>query len=178
MVVLKKKSHQRQIHIDLVDARTSHFRVPYVLGTEGALLPLSGALDPAAGELDLNRAFRKRAQISSTATHVLGLLRTGDHVVEFGAGSGHLGLLLATIRPDCSVTLVEIKEWTCNFAQNRANALALTNCKVFCGSVDDFAASGSDFDCAVGLHCCGLLFLSQFLKNFAASSLTHYVLLC
>ena len=35
--------------------------------------------------------------------------------------------------------------------------LALSNCTVFCGSVDEYAASGEVFDCACGLHLCGLL---------------------
>ena len=95
--------------------------------------------------------------VAPGAGTALSLLQAGDHVVEFGAGSGHLGLLLASMRPDCSVTLCEIKEFTCAFARERVAALGLTNCNVFCGSVDGFAASGQPFQCAVGLHCCGLL---------------------
>jgi len=157
MVVLRRRSHQRQIDIDLVDGRTSHLAVPQSFPSEGEAFELSGGLDPAKGDLDESRAKRKRAQIFSTAAHALALMRPGDHVVEFGAGSGHLGLLLASSRSDCSVTLVEIKEWTCQFARDRIADLGMTNCKVFCGSVDEFAATGEAFHCAVGLHCCGLL---------------------
>jgi len=159
MVVLRRRSHQRQVDIELVEARTSHLcsAISHTPPSEGPRFALAGGLDPAAGDLNEARAARKRAQVSSTAAHALALMRAGDHVVEFGAGSGHLGLLLADVRRDCSVTLVEIKEWTCAFARERVSALGLTNCTVFCGSVDGFAASGATFDLAVGLHCCGLL---------------------
>ena len=159
MVVLRRRSHQRQVDIELVEARTSHLcsAVSHTAPSVGPHFALAGGLDPAAGDLNEGRAARKRAQISSTAAHALALMRAGDHVVEFGAGSGHLGLLLADVRRDCSVTLVEIKEWTCSFARERVAALGLTNCTVFCGSVDEFAASSASFDLAVGLHCCGLL---------------------
>lgn len=32
-----------------------------------------------------------------------------DQAVEFGAGTGHLGLLLAHLRPDISMVLVEVE---------------------------------------------------------------------
>jgi hypothetical protein len=158
MVVLRRRSHQREVDIELVDSITSRFCVPHT-ASASAQFDLAGrsGLDPAAGDLDEARAARKRAQISSTAAHALALMRAGDHVVELGAGSGHLGILLADARRDCSVTLVEIKEWTCAFARERVAALGLTNCTVFCGSVDQYAASGASFNLAVGLHCCGLL---------------------
>ena len=158
MVVLRRRSHQREVDIELVDSVTSRLCVPYTASASAQFdLAGRGGLDPAAGDLDEARAARKRAQISSTAAHALALMRAGDHVVELGAGSGHLGILLADARRDCSVTLVEIKEWTCAFARERVAALGLTNCTVFCGSVDQYAASGASFNLAVGLHCCGLL---------------------
>ena len=76
----------------------------------------------------------------------------GDRCVEFGAGQGHLGLLVARARPDVRVTLVEIKEYSCEGARTRAEQLSLPNCAVFCGSVDEYAASGDPFDCAIGLR--------------------------
>ena len=35
--------------------------------------------------------------------------KSDTEVVEFGAGTGHLGLLVATLRPDVSVVLVEVR---------------------------------------------------------------------
>jgi len=82
---------------------------------------------------------------------------TCSSVVEFGAGSGHLGLLLAYLRPDTTVVLVETKAFSTAQARARVKALALTNCQVFEGTVDQFAGTGQAFDLAVGLHTCGLL---------------------
>ena len=61
-------------------------------------------LDPADGELDERRDTRKKEQLVSVAQHVLSLIETSgaQRVVEVGAGSGHLGLLIAYLRPHCS----------------------------------------------------------------------------
>jgi len=42
-------------------------------------------------------------------------------------------------------------------ARERAERLRVDNCRVFHGTVDDFAATEEPFDLAVGLHTCGLL---------------------
>jgi hypothetical protein len=161
MVVHRRKAHQRTLDIALVAEQAATLGVPMAVALAPADLGITdrgAALDPAAGDLNEARAARKRAQIASAAAHALRLLRSGDHVVEFGAGQGHLGLLLASARRDIRVTLVEIKECSCEGARARAAALALTNVRVFCGSVDAFVASTDEpLDCVVGLHCCGLL---------------------
>merc|ERR1712083_267208 len=81
----------------------------------------------------------------------------GMRVVEFGAGSGHLGILLAYLRPDCEVVLVETKEYSIPVARERVERLGLQNCRVFHGTVDAYASLDEHFDLAVGLHTCGLL---------------------
>lgn len=161
MVVHQRKSHRRAAAVAAIDDQLAH--IVDALPVTPQLPPLSGiqmqgtSLDPSAGELDEDRADRKRNQILSTASYALQLLRPGDHVVEFGAGQGHLGLLIAHARADVFVTLVEIKEYSCEGARQRVAALNMSNCTVFCGTVDDFAASGARLECAVGLHLCGLL---------------------
>lgn len=40
-------------------------------------------------------------------------------VVEFGSGTGHIGLTLAALHPHCEVILAERKEWTSNIADER-----------------------------------------------------------
>ena len=116
-------------------------------------------LEPADGELDVRRDARKKEQIASAAAHALALIdRTGaQRIVEVGAGSGHLGLLLAHLRPRCHVTLVEIKQYSCDVARTRISTLGLPNASVAQGSMDEYAGSGAGFDMIVGLHCCGLL---------------------
>ena len=91
------------------------------------------ALDPRNETCALHkpgRADRKRAQLASLVSHALGVLRAGDVCVDFGAGSGHLGLLLAYLRPDCRVILVERKEYSVLQARARIATVALDNCEV------------------------------------------------
>ena len=161
MVIYQRKSHQRAAALSLVDSRCSSLVVAQdaAPSSSAALPPLEGSsLDPASGDLDAARAARKRQQISSLAAHALAVvdeIGAGARVVEFGAGSGHLGLLVAHVRPDCVVTLVELKAHSCAVARERA--ASLPNVSIFEGSVDDFAATDEPFDCALGLHLCGLL---------------------
>ena len=159
MGVFKKKAQKRSDAIELVHSRVAALldTVPAASSAPPVSVDLSGTLDPAAGDLSEARAARKRAQIRSAAAHATRLLRTGDHCVEFGAGSGHLGLVVAAARPDVHVTLVEIKDGACERARRRLAELDIRNCAVFCGSVDDFAATGALIDCVLGLHLCGLL---------------------
>eukprot|EP01052_Picozoa_sp_SAG31_P028384 SAG31_NODE_2735_length_5170_cov_5.478407_3_plen_758_part_00 len=93
-----------------------------------------------AGKLEPSRALRKRQQIGSMAASVLPLLNPGDVVADFGAGTGHLGLLLAWLRPDCHVVLVERKEYSAHHGRSRIARLGLQNCEFFCGGIEEFAA--------------------------------------
>ncbi|EOD13650.1 hypothetical protein EMIHUDRAFT_246751 [Emiliania huxleyi CCMP1516] len=108
----------------------------------------AGELDPAAGKLGAT------ARTNEQSTD------PGSRVVEFGAGCGHLSLLLASLRPDCLFTLVEVKPYTSNIAAGRVASSGLANAAVFTGSIDDideYASSAACFDVAIGLHLCGLL---------------------
>ena len=94
------------------------------------------------------------------------------HVVDFGAGSGHAGLLLAWLRPEvCFVSLLERKAYSCDTARRRAEEAGLSNARVRCEALHEFATggddedrnggggfgSGVDFDLGISLHSCGLL---------------------
>ncbi len=170
MVVFKSKAHRRGEDIEHVSTRTAELcsacssapRLPpelerWVCEAE----PWPSSLDPAAGELEVERARRKRQQVASTASYALDLVDTCENpvsLVEFGSGSGHLGLLLAHLRPNAEVTLVELKEYSCGVARERVEALGLRNVYVFNGSLDEWAAQpGTRLDVVVGLHLCGLL---------------------
>ena len=158
-MVFHRRSHRRHLTIEAVNTRVG--RLVDALPAAGIPPPINtsmdGSLDPAAGELDAFRAEKKRQQIASAAAYACTVIQPGDRVVEFGAGQGHLGLLIAHARPDCHVTLVEVKEYSCDGARARVAGLGLSNCDVFCGTVDAFAESGARIDCLVGLHLCGLL---------------------
>ena len=162
MVVFHKKSHRLALQRERV------FSAVDAVATAGCSDPATPpaaishefcqGCDPAEGDLNLERAERKRQQLRSLASHVLSLsLPPSPKFVEFGSGSGHLGLLIASLRPDSSVVLVEIKQISCESAAARIASAGLTNCSIFHGSVDDFADSHSTFDVAIGLHLCGLL---------------------
>lgn len=156
----RRRSEQRRAALDLVgnytagllEAEMEQLSSPPLCDVQWA-----PGLDPADGKLDPERAERKRSQVSSLAAHALEMMAPGARVVEFGAGTGHLGLLLAHLRSDVTVVLVETREGSTVVAAERAGLLQLENCRVFHGSVDEFAATEEPFDLAVGLHTCGLL---------------------
>lgn len=161
----RRRAEQRDAALDIVWQRTDAV-ISAAVGERSALPPLEldwaslpPGLDPADGELDQERAKRKQDQVTSLLAHALDMLadRAAASVVEFGAGSGHLGLLLAHLRPEVRVCLVEIKEYSAERARQRIAALGAENCRVFCGSLDAFSATGEAFDMAMGLHTCGLL---------------------
>eukprot|EP00911_Craspedida_sp_UC1_P002157 UC1_evm5s1656 len=143
-------------------------------------------LDPSTGDLDAGRSLRKRQQLESAVAHAMRLVketqkscnRAHYHCVDFGAGSGHLGLLMAYTQKKCRVTLVERKEWSVRQMRERLERLGdvemVSRVTVFHGSVDDFAATNQDFDLAVSMHSCGTLtdeILAQCLRWKAAFSL-------
>ena len=50
------------------------------------------------------------------------------------------GSLVAWLRPDCHVVLVERKEFSARHGQRRIDSIGLANCEFFCGGVEEFAA--------------------------------------
>ena len=112
-------------------------------------------LDPGlAGKASLpeRRAARKRAQIAELLSYVNELLPQGGTAVDFCAGSGHVGLVLAAVRPDAVVYIVEKKLQHCVLATERAELAGLTNIIVSNCELSDFTKS---FDVGIGLHACG-----------------------
>lgn len=125
---------------------------------------LPAELNPLAGKVPPARAQRKRRQIESLLHWGCRLLpppatipvatESGLRpvVVDFCAGGGHLGLVLAALRPDITVVLLDVKQPALDGAQKRATALGLKNIQTFCGSVCEYNAP---FDVALALHSCG-----------------------
>jgi hypothetical protein len=127
---------------------------------------LPAALNPLAGKVPPARAERKRVQIEALlrwAWHMLpppppppaagvevvtaaaaaaatpGAAGGGDIVVDFCAGGGHLGLVLAALRPELLVVLLDGKQASLDEADKRAARLGLTNVRTVCGRVEDYA---------------------------------------
>ncbi len=73
-------------------------------------------------------------------------------IVDFCAGGGHVGILVAWILPHCHVILVENKEESVRRAQERVEKLKLSNISVFQCNLNSF---DGHFDIGVALHACG-----------------------
>jgi hypothetical protein len=85
-------------------------------------------LDPettAFGPLNAKRASRKRMQIESMLAWIDMLLPFGGELVDFCAGGGHLGLVIAAARPDSRVYLVEKKKQHVEIARRRIEIIGL-----------------------------------------------------
>ena len=110
------------------------------------------------------RAVRKQQQLEGMIRVLRDwhAIQEGDLVVDFGAGTGHLGILIAWLFPRCDVVCLERKAWTASVAEERAALGGLANCTVVCGGIDALEAylsegEGRSFNLGVGLHTCGLL---------------------
>lgn len=108
---------------------------------------------PEGGSLPPARLERKQEQLQNLCKPVLKLARTGDTIVDFCSGSGHLGILIAHLLPRCTVILLENKEESLNRAKERVRRLNLTNVKFCQCNLDYFKG---DFDIGMSLHACGV----------------------
>lgn len=125
-------------------------------------------VNPVEGELNSDRAHRKRLQIDNLVSHVLTLLKSGDKLVDFCAGGGHLGIVIAYLRRDVHVVLLENKEESIERALKRIEKLGLENVSLRLSNLEYFDGK---FDVGVALHACGSatdLVLSKCIKYNAS----------
>ena len=124
---------------------------------------LPSGLDPfykETSKLPEDRALRKRQQIESVLYYSLPLIKDGDTVCDFGAGAGHIGLLIAYFKPSCRVVLVEHNPEKHEMVYGRIKHLESNG--IYCSvdiynTIEDFQRSGRPLDLGVSLHSCGLL---------------------
>ncbi|CAH0481887.1 unnamed protein product [Peronospora belbahrii] len=107
---------------------------------------------PRNGKLPIERARNKRQQVDNLAVFLQTILRPGDVIVEFCAGSGYVALPLACLFPQCTFVLLEKKEHSLAIAKKRIAAAHLTNVEISCGFVNDYF---KPFDVGIALHACG-----------------------
>ena len=74
-----------------------------------------------------DRLERKCGQLSSLAAPLAHLAQTGDIIVDFCSGGGHLGLLVAHLLPGSRVHMVENKEESLARARSRGLDMGLDN---------------------------------------------------
>ncbi|KAL3667154.1 hypothetical protein V7S43_008093 [Phytophthora oleae] len=113
---------------------------------------LPDGIHPRDGKLQAERARNKRQQVDNLAVFLQRILRPGDVVVEFCAGSGYVALPLACLFPQCTFVLLDKKEPSLAIAEERIAAAQLTNVEIFCGFIDDYR---KPFDVGIALHACG-----------------------
>ncbi|GLD99237.1 hypothetical protein PINS_up007955 [Pythium insidiosum] len=113
---------------------------------------LPEGIHPRDGKLPPQRIRRKRHQVENLAVFLQRILRPGDVVVEFCAGSGYVALPLASMFPQCTFVLLDMKAPSLAIAEERIAAAGLENVELFCGLIDDYTKT---FDVGIALHACG-----------------------
>ncbi|XP_061100226.1 glutathione S-transferase C-terminal domain-containing protein isoform X1 [Conger conger] len=114
---------------------------------------LPAAVNPTEGKMSDVRAVRKRQQLNNLVAMVTRLARSGDTVVDFCSGGGHVGIALAHTLPDCQVVLIENKEQSLVRAESRCTELGLRNVGFVQANLDYFTGP---FQIGVALHACGV----------------------
>ncbi|CAI5731257.1 unnamed protein product [Peronospora farinosa] len=113
---------------------------------------LPDGIHPRDGKLPPQRARNKQHQVDNLAVFLQRILRPGNIVVEFCAGSGYVALPLACLFSHCTFVLLDKKEPSLAIAKERIAAAHLTNVEIFCGLIDDYC---KPFDVGIALHACG-----------------------
>ncbi len=84
-------------------------------------------------------------------------------IIEFGCGSGHLGILLAYLYPKYTIILNECKEYSIQNCKERIATAMLTNIEIYNCDVRSLPPfqlidnNSNSLFIGVGLHTCGLL---------------------
>ncbi|XP_037797619.1 glutathione S-transferase C-terminal domain-containing protein homolog [Penaeus monodon] len=68
------------------------------------------AVSPQAGQMPAKRLERKCQQLENIVSAVRQVARDGDIIVDFCAGGGHVGIVLAYCLPNCKILFVENSE--------------------------------------------------------------------
>lgn len=153
--------------VERLSVEISNNTVPFAeeIQFDWSKIPL--IVNPLGGSLPKKRAARKCEQLESLVKPIIKLAKSGDTIVDFCSGSGHLGLLLAVSLTACTIILVENKERSLLRAKDRVDNLNLKNVILLQCNLDYFMA---DFDIGVSLHACGVatdLVIQNCIKNKA-----------
>lgn len=139
----------------LAKLQRSHIRPRFDVLPELEPIPwhaLPPGVDPLWGGLLHRRLERKRRQAEYLLNVARKFVRPGAHLVDFGAGTGHIGLALAALFPDCHVSLVEVKPVSLRIARERIQTAGLQNVSIYDCRAEHLH---EHFDLGLALHVCG-----------------------
>jgi len=108
---------------------------------------------PSGGDIPDKRLIRKTQQLENLIQSTLKVAKDGDTVVDFCCGSGHLGIVIAYLKPSLTVILVDNKEESLRRAKDRVEKLDLKNVMIVHSNLDYF---NSNFQVGLCLHGCGI----------------------
>ncbi|XP_018409985.1 PREDICTED: glutathione S-transferase C-terminal domain-containing protein [Nanorana parkeri] len=114
---------------------------------------LPAAVSPAQGNLPSDRVVRKQQQLNNLILVVKNMAKSGNIIVDFCSGGGHVGIVLAYMLPLCQVVLIENKEESLIRAKERSHGLGLSNIWFIQANLDYFIGA---FHIGVALHACGV----------------------
>ncbi|KAK3877397.1 hypothetical protein Pcinc_017889 [Petrolisthes cinctipes] len=163
------RSFTHQVDIDAVLDILAGADVEFIYSdhpVENISLPWSSfpnPVNPREGHLPPIRLERKCQQLENMVSAVEWVAQDGDIIVDFCAGGGHVGIVLAYRLPQCKVLLVENKEASLLRAKERVEALELKNVVFVQCNLDYFQGS---FQVGVSLHACGVATDLVMLKCF------------
>lgn len=125
--------------------------VDHTINFDWKSLPID--VNPFNGALPNKRMLRKQQQLESMVIEVARISKKSDIIVDFCCGTGHLGILIACLLPDCQVILLDNNEESLVVrARAWVSKLGLTNISYFLGNINYF---NGNFDIGVSLHACG-----------------------
>ncbi|XP_025835217.1 glutathione S-transferase C-terminal domain-containing protein homolog [Agrilus planipennis] len=115
---------------------------------------ISSEAAPCSGALPEKRVSRKTQQLENLAKAAVKLAEDKSKtIVDFCSGSGHLGIVIAALLPQCRVVLIENKEKSLQRAMERVEKMNLGNVTFLQCNLDYFQAN---FDIGLALHACGV----------------------
>jgi len=130
---------------EALDPLSGDVRLPEFFGSAwpqiaefDALLRREGPVRGLVGPRELGRLWERHLLNSAT---VVGFLPTRGRVVDLGSGAGLPGVVVAAMRPDLEVVLLEPMLRRTEWLTEVVDALKLANAKVVRGRAQDIGAS-------------------------------------
>ncbi|KAK1130995.1 hypothetical protein K0M31_017298 [Melipona bicolor] len=151
-------TRQKDVECSLQLFRTLNIEIEFALEPFGTELNFDWSsipydATPEGGALPSSRSERKQQQLENMCKPIMKLAKSGDIIVDFCSGAGHLGILVAYLLPQCTVLLLDNTEKSLNRAKERVSKLNLTNIKFYQCNLNYFKGY---FDIGMSLHACGV----------------------